>query len=175
MTAEQVSNTIPDPVRPSGDRHRGPVPATTGPDRFRIAVSRALGTAVVTVHGDLDGAGARLVAVVLDDLIDGQGNLAVVVDLHDARAPDASAVAVFTTAAEQAGRRGGALSLSDPPDLLHQELQLRGLGHLLRTTGHRNHPPSPSTPFGRVTAPTQWPSGPAGVALIANHPEGSTT
>ncbi|MGH9156187.1 MAG: STAS domain-containing protein, partial [Acidimicrobiales bacterium] len=106
---------------------------------------RALGTVVVTVHGDLDGAGAGKLSIVLADLIDGQGNLAVVVDLHDAGASDVGgALAVFAAAARKAGRRGGALRLSYPPDQVHQALQLQGLDHLLWTTGHHTRRRSPS-------------------------------
>ncbi len=118
-----------------------------------ISVSRALGTVVVTVHGDVDVPGARHLGSVLGDIIDGQGNLAVVVDLHDASAVDGSGLSVFATAAEQATERGAVLILSDPTDALFHALSVRGLGRLVRTTRHDERRPSPSVPFGRIAAP----------------------
>jgi anti-anti-sigma factor len=101
---------------------------------FRIVIGRALGTVVVTVHGDLDPPAAEQLGTVLADLIDGQGNMAVVVDLHDARAADARCLSVFTGAAERATRRRGSLTLSEPPEILYEALILAGLGALVRTT-----------------------------------------
>ncbi|MGI8776293.1 MAG: STAS domain-containing protein [Acidimicrobiales bacterium] len=62
---------------------------------FSMAIGRALGTVVVTAHGDLDDAGAANLERVLDDLIDGQGNLHVVVDLHDVGAVGPSGLSMF--------------------------------------------------------------------------------
>ncbi|MGH9149464.1 MAG: STAS domain-containing protein [Acidimicrobiales bacterium] len=145
--------------------------APVAPPQLRIAISRAMGTVVVTVHGDLDVAGARHLASVLADLIDGQGNLAVVVDLRDAGGPDPAAVGVFAAAAENATRRGGVLSLCDPPDLLYEALQRQGLGQLVRTTRNDGHRRSLSAPLGRIAAPraTSLPPRP-----LPSQPQGST-
>ena len=70
---------------------------------------------------------------ILADLIDGQGNLSLVVDLRDATAADAERVSVFAEAAERLRRRGGAMTLSRPPVRLHEGLRQRGLGHLVGT------------------------------------------
>lgn len=101
------------------------------PSRSNIVIGRYLGTVVVTVHGDLDAPRAGHLGTILADLIDGQGNLSVTVDLHDATSTDPDALSVFTEAAERARRRGGTMTLSDAPPPLHQALQLRGLDEFL--------------------------------------------
>lgn len=53
--------------------------------RFTIAIGRALGAVVVTVHGELDLPGAGHLESVLTDLINSQDQVNLVVDLHDAR------------------------------------------------------------------------------------------
>ncbi|MEO6628398.1 MAG: STAS domain-containing protein [Aquihabitans sp.] len=129
---------------------------------FSITISRALGTVVVTVHGDLDEVGARHLGTVLVEIIDGQGNLAVVVDLHDATALDGSGLSVFVTAAAQASRRGASFTLSNLPGVLSKALTLRGLGGRLGTDRHGGRRISPSAPFGRIAALTGRECHPAG-------------
>lgn len=171
MTPGHLSTTIRVPTQPRGDPQacpsRADAVAATGVTalrsaHFSIAISRAQGTVVVAVHGDLDVPAARHLGSVLADIIDGQGNMAVVVDLHDASAADAGGRSVFAVAAERASRRGAALSLRDPPDPLHQALVLMGLGRLVRTTRHDGRCPSPSAPFGRIAAPGGRAAHPAG-------------
>jgi anti-anti-sigma factor len=101
--------------------------ATPRTGRASIVVGRYKKDVVVTVHGKLDLAKAEALGAVLADLIDGQGNLSVIVDLHDATAADADCLWVFTDAAERAHRRGGRLMLNEPPDSIHSGLHLRGL------------------------------------------------
>ena len=99
----------------------------SAPARASIVVSRNRGTVVVTVRGELDLPRAGDLGAMLADLIDGQGNLSVVVDLHDATAKDADCLWVFTEAAERARRHGGMIRVSEPPAPLYSALQLRGL------------------------------------------------
>jgi len=117
----------------------GGAPEATGasPGPPSIVVRRCQCTVVVTIHGELDTAGARRLDDVLADLIDGQGNLFVVVDLHDATATDADSLSVFANAAQSAHRRGGTMGLSEPPAVLRRALELRGLQGLT-STGTRN-------------------------------------
>ncbi len=114
----------------------GPVTPGDAPVPFGVAVSRDRGTVVVTVHGYLDLAGAQHLDAVLADLIDGQGNLAVVIDLHDAGDAGMSVfvVSVFAGAAKCASRRGATLSLRGPPPQVHQALQLLCIEGLVATT-----------------------------------------
>src|SRR5437763_820742 len=111
MTAGQLSIGGHGPVQPPAASPA--VSCTTGPvapngvavarsARFRIGISRDQGTVVIGVHGDLDGPGARHLRSVLDDIIDGQGNMAVVVDLHDVCITEPSGLSVFAAAAKRA-------------------------------------------------------------------------
>lgn len=96
-----------------------PPPAGSAPSR--IEIGRHQGTVVVTVHGEFDLATAAQLRSMLADLIDGQGNLSLTVDLHDATVSptDADDLSVFADAARRAHRRGGAMTLMGPPPLLH--------------------------------------------------------
>ena len=107
------------------------VEAEAGPPRASIVVSRNRGTVVVTVHGELDLSRAGDLGTTLADLIDGQGNLSVVVDLHNATASDADCLWVFTDAAERARRHGGMIKVSEPPGPIYSALQLRGLDNFV--------------------------------------------
>lgn len=95
--------------------------------RSGIVVSRYQGTVVVTIHGDLDGPRAGDLGYMLADLIDGQGNRSIIVDLHDATAVDPRWLSVFTDAVARACRRGATLSLKDAPAELHAALRRQGL------------------------------------------------
>jgi anti-anti-sigma factor len=108
------------------------------PARSGIVIGRYQRTVVVTVHGELDHPRAAQLNYVLADLIDGQGNLSLLVDLHDATTADAERVSVFAEAAERLRRRGGAMTLSKPPVLLHEALRDGGLGHLVGTFLHQH-------------------------------------
>lgn len=100
---------------------------------YSIVIGRRLGTVVVTVHGELDMARAGNLGNILADLIDGQGNLSLVVDLHDATTNEPDSLLVFTDAAERARRRGGTVRLDEPHPTLGEALQLRGLDHFIGT------------------------------------------
>ena len=121
---------------PSGQPPAPAVVILTGADesapaQASIIVSRNRGTVVVTVHGELDLPRAGDLGAMLADLIDGQGNLSVVVDLHDATASDADCLSVFTDAAERARRHGGMIKVTEPPAPLYSALQLRGLDNFV--------------------------------------------
>ena len=90
-------------------------------------IGRYRGTVVVTVHGDLAPTRVAHLDHMLTDLIDGQGNLSLIVDLHDATATGTASVSVFADAAERAGRHGGVIILNEPPDVLEEALRWRGL------------------------------------------------
>lgn len=91
-------------------------------------VSRFQGTVVVSVHGDLDGPRADDLGYLLTDLIDGQGNRSLIVDLRDATAVDPARLSVFTVADAQARRRGATLQLRYAPEPLDEALRRHGLG-----------------------------------------------
>ena len=124
-----------DPTRRERARRpqRPDATAKAGPPGAGIVIGRYQGTVVVTVHGELCGYGAAHLGLMLADLIDGQGNLSLIVDLHDATvsAGDSDHVSVFADAARRARRRGGALTLGEPPAVLRADLRRRGLDYLV--------------------------------------------
>jgi anti-anti-sigma regulatory factor len=133
VSAAPESSLRADGVEPPKDRApRSPEPDGTARARSRsgIVIGRYQATVVVTVHGDIDHPRAAHLGHVLADLIDGQGNLSLLVDLHDAGA-DASHVSVFADADERARLRGGSIVLSKPPAPLQEALRRQGLGHLV--------------------------------------------
>lgn len=113
------------------DEGLGAGPGEAQPGRAAIVVGRHEGTVVVTVHGVLDLVKAGQLGTILVDLIDGQGNLSIVVDLNHATAGDADSLLVFTDAAERAQRRGGSMRLNGPPPVVQNALELRGLDAFL--------------------------------------------
>ena len=70
----------------SPDSQGGSATESSGSSARSIVIGRFRGTVVVTVHGDLGPTRAAHLGLMLTDLIDGQGNLSLVVDLHDATA-----------------------------------------------------------------------------------------
>jgi anti-anti-sigma factor len=104
-----------------------------GPGRadFSIVVGRFLGTVVVTLAGTLDALAATRLGATLQDLIDGQGNLAIAIDLRGVCQVAPSGLQVLSDAAYGIERRGGRLSLSDPPDAIRCCLDSAGLSRLV--------------------------------------------
>lgn len=82
---------------------------------FSFEVSRVSGRVVVTGHGTLDSSACRVLDRALRDLIDDQGNMAVVVDLADVTVSDLECTGVLLAAAASAAGRGGELTLAAPP------------------------------------------------------------
>jgi anti-anti-sigma factor len=133
-TAESIGSLAPTTAAtPLADPPRLEVVEGTTPEpvqHFSIVIGRRAGTVVVNVHGDLDMARAGQLGNILVDLIDGQGNLSIVVDLHDATTSDPDSLSVFVDAAERARRRGGSVEV-DAGD----GLELRGLDHFVGLAG----------------------------------------
>ena len=100
-------------------------PATTP---FTFAISRALSTAVVTIHGELDRPNVDRVAPILRKVIGEERNETVVVDLRDVSGVDAAATTLFYDAIGWARRRGARFFLHAPPpvaDTLTAERSMR--------------------------------------------------
>lgn len=102
---------------------------------FSIHVSRDLGAVIVTVLGDLDVPGAERLGAELADLIAGQGNMTVVVDLRHTVSIDPAGLGVFADAAELVERRGGHLTFSGASDEVYEAVA----GHLPASMMTRRH------------------------------------
>lgn len=81
---------------------------------FSLAISRALGMIVVTVHGGLNACSSGTLRRLLWDLTDQQGSSDVVVDLRDMTVEDGADLELFVDASHRARERGGHLTLSGP-------------------------------------------------------------
>lgn len=98
---------------------------------FSIVVGRFLGTVVVTLAGTLDTLAATRLAATLKDLIDGQGNLAIALDLRGVCQVAPSGLQVLSAAAAGIERRGGRLWLSEPADAIRRCFDGAGLTRLV--------------------------------------------
>ena len=102
-----------------------------------LMIGRAMGTVVVTVDGALDAEGSGLLERLLIDLIDGQGNATVAVDLGRATIGPA-ALAVFLDAGRRAGRQGTTFILKAPTPEVHQALRTGGLDDRVQVVARRS-------------------------------------
>jgi anti-anti-sigma regulatory factor len=82
-------------------------------ENLSVDIGRVRGTVVVTVRGEIGPAGSELLGELLSDLIDGQGNRNVTVDLA-AAAVVPSLLDVFAGLADRANARGGRFVVSAP-------------------------------------------------------------
>lgn len=86
----------------------------TSPDNPSFRIARQGRGVILTVEGTLDLAGSTRLGAVLGDLIDGQGNLSVGIDLRRVMRFDPAGLAVLTVADELARCRGGTLTVTAP-------------------------------------------------------------
>jgi len=100
-------------------------------------VGRFQGTVVVTLHGDVDEDASAALARVLVDLVDGQGNLDVALDLDDVDAIDASGLQALSAAASTIFGRGGELRVACPSGAVWDALLLAGLAYLIIAPLHQ--------------------------------------
>jgi anti-anti-sigma regulatory factor len=121
-----------------GRRHAtqnvGATPVVLGD--LSVVVARALETVVVTVTGTVDVAGRELLETVLEDLIDGQGNLHVAVDLGKADV-DGEAVNLLGTAARRSRSVGGTFTVKAPPAAVLGALRADELDGLIEVLPRR--------------------------------------
>ncbi len=131
-----------------------------------LAIGRFLTTVVVTVHGAVDRPASAALAATLGDLIDGQGNLAVVVDLRDVCGIDRSGVDALSAAAARIAARGGELRLGGPSGAVFDSLTAAGLGKLFTVSLEQAHRPRSVGRRGAGSSrPTSRDAHPAGSAL----------
>lgn len=79
------------------------------PEHLCLTIGRVPGAVVVTVEGDVDLAAGEVVDAVLTDLIEGQGNGTVTLDLTLAALDTEASVLLDAAAARRAGPCGGTL------------------------------------------------------------------
>ena len=104
----------PDPSASWGNsRRRGERPAAS---RVSLVIRRRQGTVEITVSGVLDTLGCELLAGALRDLVDGQGNLDVIVDVTDLDRIDGPALEAIAACAHTSALRAGRLRVRAATD-----------------------------------------------------------
>jgi anti-anti-sigma regulatory factor len=93
-----------------------------------IVVGRYQGTVMVTVHGELDRSKADHLRLLLTDLIDGQGNVSVVIDLQDAtaHADDPDGIELFAQETTRAHRHHAVVVVAEPSDYSSFDVPAQG-------------------------------------------------
>ncbi len=107
-----------------------------------LTISRTLGAVVVTVDGSLDTRTAAVLGDALSDLIDGQGNLLVVVDVRRMVVADPEALQVLIDARRSLESREGRFLLAAPSPATALVLRAGGLGAVIELHPERRHHPS---------------------------------
>ena len=107
---------------------------------FSLVFSRALGRVVVHVHGMLDSNAAPTLENGLADIIDGQGNRQVVLDLRRMTGVDAAGLSVMADALRRMDDYGGELLLSGPTTSVGEQLRAAGLEETSGITPEWTHP-----------------------------------
>lgn len=109
---------------------------------LRLAISRSFGAVVVTVLGELDVGTSVVLGQSLDDLIEGQGNLFVVVDLREVVVSDAAGLGVLAKARQRMEERDGQFVLASPSTDTDRALRAAGLADVIEAHAERRYHPS---------------------------------
>lgn len=115
--------------------------ASTIPVQQPWQISRALGRIVVSPYGALDAEFAEHLQAILSDLIEGQGNLEVVIDAMQVASIDDPAIEVLVEASRRMGERHGTLVISSARPEVVERLER----HALVLSPPRQKSPDPSS------------------------------
>ena len=107
---------------------------------FSLVFSRALGKVVVHVHGPLDATNAPALRARMVDIIDGQGNRQVVLDLRQMTGVDVAGLVVLADALKRMEDYGGELVVSGPTASVEEQLRAVGLEKTFGITPEWMHP-----------------------------------
>jgi anti-anti-sigma factor len=107
---------------------------------FALGFSRALGKVIVHVDGALDAATAPELRDRLTDVIDGQGNHRLVVDLTGTTTVDLAGLAVLVDAQRRLQSTGGDLVLSGLTGSVALTFAAAGLDRVFAITPSWEHP-----------------------------------
>lgn len=96
-----------------------------------VSIARAQGTVVLTIEGPVDPSGAERLEHLLGDLIEGQGNQSIALDLRAAGQVDPSVLAMLAAVSDRVLRGGGLFVLRDPSAAVADGLDRAGLCDLV--------------------------------------------
>jgi anti-sigma B factor antagonist len=99
-----------------------------------LRFSRVNDAVVVVVSGDLDAGTAALLRDRVRDVIEGQGNLSVILDVSDMTFIDSSGLSVLLEIHRWAHDRGGALVVHSPRPATARVFDIVGLNRIVKVT-----------------------------------------
>ena len=123
---------------------------------FSLVFSRALGKVVVHVCGAVDADTAPALEARLIDIVDGQGNRQVVLDLRQMTAVDVAGLLVIADALKRMEDYGGEMLLSGPTPSVEEQLRAVGLEKTFGIIPEWTHPAR-----GGIGAARRWELGSA--------------
>ena len=103
-------------------------------DGLELEFTRASESVVVTLRGELDAYSAPQLRDRLTDLVDGQGNLSVTLDLAEVSFLDSTAMGALVALLKQISGRGGQLVLGAPKPQVFKVLEVAGLTKVFTIT-----------------------------------------
>jgi anti-anti-sigma factor len=92
----------------------------------RVTIGRVGATVVVTLQGVLDASATEWLERVLCDLVDGQGNQSVIVDLRSVERVEEAVLALLVAISGRAAGRGGRVALHGASPTVVEELDRVG-------------------------------------------------
>jgi len=114
---------------------------TVSSSGYSIVITQELGTAVVSVQGELDVEGLTKLDVILADVIDCQADRTVTVDATAMSLADPVGAQVFRRATDRADERGATLRVEAPSPSLRRALLMCGAARVIDVTaGGKNRP-----------------------------------
>ncbi len=103
----------------------------TRPDDFSLSFSRYNNTVSLAVIGELDGLTAPELHRLLMDVIDGQGNLSVVIDFSRVSFIDSAGLSVLIEASKLVEEKGGTLMVTRPQPSTRKVFDITGLDQIV--------------------------------------------
>ena len=104
---------------------------TSSSPAYSIVIAQDKGTAVVSVHGELDAEGLAKLEAILVDVIDFQADLAVTVDAKAMSLTDPSGAQLFRRALDWARHQGGSFRVEAPSASVRRAMQMCGLADVI--------------------------------------------
>ena len=134
---------------------------TTPSPGYTIVIAQELGTAVVSVRGELDDKGLARLEAILADMIDFQADQTVTVDARAMSLADPLGATVFRRAMDWAGQRGGTFRVVAPSASLCRALQMCGLANIVDIGAGRGHPVGDDLRSSKTRVPRAVPDHPS--------------
>ncbi|HEX2048936.1 MAG TPA: STAS domain-containing protein [Acidimicrobiales bacterium] len=102
-----------------------------GADRFSLGFARRGRSVTVAVHGEVDGSSIAILRGLLLDVVEGQGNLSVDLDLSDMTFIDSAGLTMLLDMHRRALERGGSFVLHNPRPSTVKVFEMVGLSRIL--------------------------------------------